>query len=174
MNFLDLAKSRFSARKFETKPVGKEKIDLILEAGKVAPTAVNYQPQKILVLTDKDKLLILKECTKYDFDAPLAFLVCYDKNICWKRGYDGKSSGETDAAIVATHMMLEAKDLGIGSTWVMSFDPEKMRKAFDVCNDYEIAALLPMGYTTEDVPISKLHSTFRDEKETVFYNSFED
>lgn len=77
MDFLELAKDRYSVRKFCDKKVEKEKLDLILEVGRVAPTAVNYQPQRILVLDTEDALSKLKICTTYHFHAPLALLICY-------------------------------------------------------------------------------------------------
>ena len=78
MDLMELFKERHSVRKFSDKKVEKEKISAILEAGRVAPTAVNFQPQRIYVLESEDSLLKLKDCTKFHFDAPVAFLVCYD------------------------------------------------------------------------------------------------
>lgn len=172
MDFIELAKKRFSCRKFKTDKVEQEKIDLILEAGYVAPTAVNRQPHKILVLTDKSKLALLKDCTKYDFDAPLCFIICTDKDNAYSRGYDGKNSAEIDAAIVTTHMMLEAQDIGLGTTWVMAFNPVKVRELFNIPQELEIVALLPTGYPADDAVVSPLHSKFRDTKEIVSYNEF--
>ncbi|MDD6728626.1 MAG: nitroreductase family protein [Eubacteriales bacterium] len=172
MEFLQLAKERFSCRKFKDMEVEQEKIDKILESAMVAPTAVNKQPQRILVLTDKDRLTALKEFTRFDFDAPLCFVVCADKDKAWTRRYDGKNSAEIDAAIVTTHMMMEAQDLGLGTTWVMSFDPEKGRKALSIPDNLEIVALLPTGYPANDVEINPLHNEFIDEDEMVTYNNF--
>lgn len=172
MNFIELAKERYSCRKFKSNKVEQEKIDLILEAGHVAPTAVNRQPQKILVLTDESKLALLKECTKYDFDAPLCFMVCTSKESAYSRGYDGKNSAEIDAAIVTTHMMLEAQDLGLGTTWVMAFNPAKARDLFGVPDELEIVALMPTGYPADDVAVSPLHSKFKNKEDIVSYNEF--
>ena len=80
MDFLELAKTRYSCRSFSSKKVEKEKLEKILEAGRIAPTAVNYQPQRILVLQDPEKLEKLKECTKYGWGAPVIMIICYDKN----------------------------------------------------------------------------------------------
>ncbi len=71
MDFIELVKKRYSCRSFSEKQVEKEKIDLILEAGRLAPTAGNFQPQRILVITDKEKINELKECTAFTFDAPI-------------------------------------------------------------------------------------------------------
>lgn len=128
MDFLELAKNRFSLRKFSDKKVEKEKIDYILAAMQAAPTAVNFQPQRILVLTDEKELEKVSKCTKFAFNPPLNFLVCYDKETSWTRGNDGHDEGEIDAAIVATHMMLAAKSVGLGTTWVGSFNPKDVKE----------------------------------------------
>lgn len=172
MNFSQLAGERFSCRKFKEQSVEQEKIDSILNAALVAPTAVNKQPQRILVLTDKEKLNKLNNCTKYGFDAPLCFIVCYDKSKAYNRGYDGKNSAEIDASIVTTHMMLQAQDIGLGTTWVMAFNPEKVRENFNIPLELEILALLPTGYPADDVSVSPLHNKFIDMGEMVSYNEF--
>lgn len=173
MTFNELAKNRFSCRKFQNKKVEQEKIDLILNAALVAPTAVNRQPQKILVLTDDDKLKKLKDCTKYDFDAPLCFIICTQNQKAYTRRYDNKNSAEIDASIVTTHMMLQAQDIGLGTTWVMAFDPIKVRESYQIDEELEIVALLPTGYPAEDAPVNPLHSTFVDINEMVSYNHFD-
>ena len=172
MNFSNLIKDRFSCRKFKDQSVEQEKIDKILEAAMVAPTAVNKQPQKILVLTDREKLADLKKCTKYDFDAPLCFIICTDKEKAYSRGYDQKNSAEIDASIATTHMMLQAQDLGLGTTWVMAFNPIAVRECYSIPDNLEILALLPTGYPAEDVQVSPMHSKFIDIKDMVSYNEF--
>lgn len=170
MEFIELAKKRYSVRSFKNEPVEKEKIDLILEAGRVAPTACNNQPQRIIVVETKDGLERLKRCTECHFNAPLAFIVCYDKEKCWTRPYDGKSSGEIDAGIVGTHMMLEAADIGIGSTWVMYYIPEAVRIEFELPDHIESAAILVMGYPSENCSPAKLHNTKKDMEELVSFS----
>lgn len=161
MEFLKLAKDRYSVRKFCDKKVEKEKLDLILEVGRVAPTAVNYQPQRIFVLDTEEALSKLKACTTYHFHAPLALLICYDKTVSWKRSYDGKDMGEVDVSIVATHMMLEVTNLGLGSTWVGHFDPQKIEEVFELPENIIPVALLPIGYPDEtSVPHSNHNKRF--------------
>jgi nitroreductase len=172
MEFLKLAEERFSVRSFSDKPIEKEKLDAILRAGQVAPTACNLQPQKILVIQSEEALALYRKCTVCHFNAPLAILTCYDKNLCWKREYDGKSSGDIDAAIVTTHMMLEAANLGIGSTWVMHFIPEAIRNEFQLPENYEPVSLLAMGYPAEDAKPYPGHSSIKPLDETVSYNEF--
>lgn len=165
MDFLELAKSRYSCRNFSEKKVEKEKIDKIIEAARIAPTAVNFQPQKIMLLQTKEQLSKLKECTKYGWNAPIIFVICYDKTISWKRKYDGKDEGIIDASIVTTHMMLEAQDLGLGSTWIGSFDPEKLRKEYHLPGNLEAVALLAIGYPAKDAKPSENHDKRKKQKE---------
>lgn len=172
MSFSELAEKRFSCRKFKAQEIEQDKIDTILKAALVAPTAVNKQPQRILVINDKEKLSKLNECTKYGFDAPLCFIICYDSKEAYVRRYDGKNSAEIDASIVTTHMMLQAEDIGLGTTWVMAFDPEKIRSNFSIPEHMEILALLPTGYPADNVTINPLHSTFIDMNKMVSYNEF--
>lgn len=157
MNFLDLAKERYSVRSFSTRKVEEDKIDEIIEAGCVAPTACNLQPQRIIVVKTEEAIEKMERCTRAKFHATLAFLVCYDKNRCWIRDYDGKSSGEIDASIAATHMMLEASSIGIGSTWVMHFIPEAIYEEFSLPSNLIPVALLEMGYPSADVKPASGH-----------------
>lgn len=172
MDFLEFAKERYSVRKFKDKPLAKEEIDTILKAGHVAPTGCNYQPQRILVINQAQALEKLKKCTKCHFDAPCAMLVCYNRDESWVSPFGGALSAPVDASIVTTHMMLQAHSMGIGSCWVMYFDPEKMREEFDIPDNFVPAALLVMGYPAKDCPVHPFHSTFRPLEDVVYYNSF--
>ncbi|MGN0535216.1 MAG: nitroreductase family protein [Eubacterium sp.] len=172
MDFLQLARDRFSCRKFENKTVEKEKIDMILSAALVSPTAVNRQPQRILVVDDNELLTKLKDATKYTFDAPVCFVICVDRELAYSRGYDGKNSAEIDGSIVTTHMMLEAQDLGLGTTWVMAFNPIKVREILEIPDNLEPLALMPTGYPADDVQISPMHSKSISLDEMVSYNKF--
>lgn len=172
MDFTQLAKKRYSVRKFKNTHLPDEVINKILDAGHLAPTGCNYQPQRILVINTDESCEKLKNCTKCHFDAPTAMLVCYSKNECWTRKYDGATCGTVDASIVTTHMMLKAAEIGVGSTWVMHFDPFAMRKEFNIPEEIEPVALLVMGYPADDAEPMHLHNEFRDKNEIIFYESF--
>lgn len=172
MHFNDLAAKRYSVRKFSTQEVEKEKLEYVLRAGQLAPTAVNFQPQRILVITDRQARARLRECTSYHFNAPVALLVCCQREEAWIRPYDKKNSGEIDCSIVTTQMMLAAADIGLGTTWVMYFDPARIREAFALPDALEPVALLVMGYPAEDAAPSPKHSQRKALEETVFYNTF--
>lgn len=172
MEFEKLIAERYSVRKFEDRHLEQEVVDKILSAGHLAPTGCNYQPQRILVLNTDQSIEKLKKCTKSHFDAPTAMLVCYNKNESWVRKYDGALSAPVDGAIVTTHMMLAAQNNGIGSCWVMHFDPFKMREEFNIPENIEPVALLVMGYPHKDAAPIEMHSQYRPVDEVVFYDSF--
>lgn len=170
MDFLDLAKQRYSCRMFSNKAVEKEKLELILEAGRLAPTGRNFQPQRILVLTEKEEREKISECTAYGWGAPVIMIVCYDKDVSWKRKQDGAEGGEVDASIVTTHMMLEIQNLGLGTTWVGSFSPEKLKEVYKFPANLEPVAILPIGYPSEDAHPSDLHAQRNSIEEIVYWN----
>ena len=169
MELMKLFEERFSVRKFSDKKVEKEKVDLTLEAGRLAPTAVDFQPQRIFVLESEKALADLKNCTIFHFDAPLAILVCYDKNESWQRKYDGHNMGEVDASIVATHMMLEVANLGLGTTWVGHFDPQAIINTYKIPENFVPVALFPIGYPANDAEPSPKHFERKPITETVKY-----
>ena len=172
MDFDKVIAERYSVRKFQDKHLEQSVIDKILKAGHLAPTGCNFQPQRILVLNTEESIEKLKKCTKCHFNAPTAMLVCYNKDESWVRPYDGALSSPVDATIVATHMMLKAKDIGVGCCWVMHFNPTEMQKTFNIPENIVPTALLVMGYPAEDAAPLEMHSNFRPIEDVVFYDSF--
>ena len=172
MDFEKLIADRYSVRSFKQEHLPQNIIDKILDAGHKAPTGCNNQPQRILVLNTDDSIEKLKGCTKCHFNSPTAMLVCHNKDESWKRVYDGAICSPVDAAIVTTHMMLAAQNEGIGSCWVMHFNPEAMRSAFNIPQNIDPVALLVMGYPSDDAKPLDMHSTYRDINETIFYDTF--
>jgi len=166
--FLELAAKRYSVRSFSSRPVEEEKLTQILEAGRIAPTACNNQPQRIKVISDVNNLAKIDECTPCRFNAPLVLLICYDKTACWTRGFDGSLSGEVDASIITTHLMLAAEEVGLGSCWVMHFDPAKTVELFDLPENIIPIAMLPIGYQAEDALPGPRHNQRLDLKEIIF------
>ena len=171
-DFLTLAAQRYSVRSFLPRHLPQEVIEQLLQAAHLAPTGCNNQPQRILVLNTDDSLNALKDCTKCHFNAPTAMLICYHRDECWTRKYDGAQSGIIDASIVATHIILEAADLGVGATWVMHFDTAAMRSAFQIPSEIEPVALLVMGYPSSDAQPMHFHEEYREMDEIVCYEAF--
>jgi nitroreductase len=167
MNFKELVTSRYSVRSFASVPVPAEKLQAVLEAARLAPTACNLQPQRIFVLQSTEALTKVRACTSCHFDAPVVLLVCYDKAESWERGFDGFNSGEMDASIVGTHLMLAATAQGLGSTWVCYFDPAKLRKEFALPENLVPAALFPLGVPASDSKPNPNHFNRKKLEETV-------
>lgn len=169
MDFNALSAARYSLRKFSAQPVEPEKLALILEAGRNAPTAHNFQPQRIFVLQSPEALEKADSCMGSHFHPPVILAVAYDSAVSWKRETDGKDHGEIDAAIAATQMMLQAADLGLGTTYVGMFEPEKLLAAFPEMAGTTPIALLPLGYPAEGTHPARLHGDRKPMGELVKY-----
>ena len=172
MDFEKLISERYSVRSFKSEHLPKTVVDKILCAGHKAPTGCNYQPQRILVMNTDESIAKLKNCTKCHFNAPTAMLVCHNKEESWVRKYDGARSSPVDAVIVTTYMMLAAQNEGVGTCWVMHFDPVAMCEAFNIPASVEPIALLVMGYPSEDAKPLDMHFKSRPIDETVIYEEF--
>ncbi len=153
MNFLELAKERYSERFFDRKPVEQDKIDLILEAGRIVPTACNYQPQKFYLIRSEDAMKKLKTVTPFHYNAPLVILVCYDAREVWTnpgdRYYKNYNSGEQDASIAATTMMYEAEELGVHTIWIRGFDSKAVVNTFGLPEYMIPVMMLGLGYPND-------------------------
>lgn len=159
-DFSQLARDRFSARKFDpSREVTDEQIEKIIKAGLDAPTAVNFQPFRIWVFKSPEAREKLLTATKMKFigDAPVIFMIGAKHDLAWVRPFDKKNFADIDAAIVTTHMMLEIHDLGLGSTWIGHFDAPMVKKLFPETKEYELVALLPAAYIAEDCTPSERH-----------------
>ncbi len=157
MDFTLLSAERYSLRKFSSQAIEPEKLNTILEAGRRAPTAVNFQPQRIFVLQSPEALEKIDSCTGAHFHPPVMLVVAYDPKVAWTRQGDNKNHGEIDAALAADHMMLQAAELGLGTTYVGSFDPDKILSLFPEMAGLVPIALLPLGYPAEGAHPAHLH-----------------
>lgn len=145
MDFLGLAKMRESVRSYTERAVDKEMLLKILEAGRVAPTGANRQPQRFVVVQGEEGMARLKKAAN-TFHAPLVILVCADHKASWKRSYDRKDIADIDASIATTHMMLQATELGLGSVWICHFDPAVIKTEFKLPEHVEPVNILAIGY----------------------------
>ncbi|WP_027188180.1 nitroreductase family protein [Desulfovibrio cuneatus] len=148
MEFLQLAKERHSVRKFHSKPVEMAKLQNILEAGRVAPTAANFQPQRFLVVSEPGGLSKLDKAGNMH-GAPLAIVVCSLKDKSWQRPQDGHSMVDIDATIPTTHMMLQAWSEGVASCWITWFDPAVVRSEFSLPDNVIPVNILVLGYSDD-------------------------
>ena len=163
MNFNELIQKRYSVRAYCPDPIEPEKLDMILQAARLAPTAANRQPFQLLVIHTDRCLEELKSV--YDepwfIQAPIIIGICSLPSKAWIRS-DGKNYADVDAAIVMDHIILAATDLGIGTCWIGAFDPDAARKAFGLPAGVEPVAFTPVGYPADQLrtkirrPIEKL------------------
>jgi nitroreductase len=151
MDFSEVIKKRYSVRSYQPDPVEPEKLKTILEAARLAPTAVNYQPFKVFVIRNygckkKLKTVYPKE---WFVEAPLVLGVCINTAECWTRR-DGKSFADVDAAIVMDHMILAATALGLGTCWIGAFDRQAARELLQITDQsWEPVVFTPLGYPRE-------------------------
>lgn len=150
--FLELARNRYSCRSYDSKPVEQQKLDLILEAGRVAPSAVNFQPWHFYVIRETADLQKLHTAYHREWfrTAPCVIVICGDHNRSWKRKADGKDHCDVDAAIATDHMTLQATDLGLATCWICNFDPDKTREVLGLAEHLEPLVILPVGYPLDE------------------------
>lgn len=169
MNFIEIAKKRYSVRSYTDKTVEAEKLDKILEAAHVAPTAANRQPVRLIVVESKDGLEKIGKGAEL-YGAPLAIIVCADHSRAWVRPYDKKQTADIDASILTDHMMLQATELGLGSVWICYFKPDVIRNEFELPDNLEPINILAIGYSDEEAADPERHSETRISiKELVSY-----
>lgn len=160
MDFLELAKKRYSVRSYLDRKVEAEKLEKILQAAHVAPTAANRQPIRIIAVQEKEGLEKIGKAANI-FGAPLAMIVCADHDKAWVRPYDNKQTNDIDASILTDHMMLEATELGLGSVWVCYFKPDVIRKEFNLPDNLEPVNILAIGYAGGEAADPERHSQTR-------------
>lgn len=148
MDFLELCEQRCSVRDYEEKAVEREKLEYILKAAQLAPSAVNFQPWQFLVVRDPENRVKMQESYHRDWfkTAPCYIVICSDHSQGWKRKVDKKDFSDIDAAIAIEHICLAATSVGLGTCWVCNFDPEILRANFHIPTHLEPIAILPVGY----------------------------
>ena len=151
--------NRYSCRSFSAQAVEQEKIDRILEAGRIAPTAVNKQPVHVWAVSSPEALEAIKGVTRSNYGAPLILVVGCRPADAWVRRYDGKNGAEVDASIVATYLMLAAENEGLATLWVGSFDPALLKGILPGTDGYELVAMINVGYAAEGSAPSAMHGT---------------
>ena len=169
MEFNKVLENRFSVRDYKDIPVEDEKIEEIIKAGMEAPTARNTQCEKIYVLKSKDAIEKIRKITPCAFNAPLVILTCGDENEKCLTSFDSRSLMETDVAIINTHMMLKATDLGLGTCWVCYFDPALVIKEFNLPENEKPLNLLVVGYAKDGVLPHERHFSVKPKDTVVKY-----
>lgn len=156
--FMRILESRYSCHAFGSYPVSDAKLNMILEAGRLAPSAKNLQPTRIWVVKSEEALERLHKVHPC-YGAPVVLIVGCRNEEAWVRDCDGINAAKTDAAIVLTHLMLTATDAGLANMWIWDFNPSKIREALPETQDHGIYGLLAIGYPADgEGQPTELHS----------------
>jgi nitroreductase len=155
MEFSELIRNRYSVRAYKPDAVEEEKLDRVLEAARLAPTAANRQPFQIIVIHTEGREDDLQRIyrRKWFVQAPVVVCICAIPAEGWVR-MDGKGYTDVDAAIAMDHLILAATDQGLGTCWIAAFDPAAAREVLGLPEGVEPIAFTPLGYAA-DQPRSK-------------------
>lgn len=166
-SFLDLAKARYSVRSYLPDPVEQEKLDYILECGRIAPSAANYQPWQVFVVRSKEMKSRLASTYggKWLTEAPLLLVFCGNHEQGWKRK-DGKDHTDIDIAIMVDHVTLAAAEQGLGTCWICHFDAVACAEILELPPQLEPIVILPVGYPGK-VPDDRARHLIRKTKEEI-------
>ena len=169
MEFRKVVETRYSCKKYGPRQVEEDKLNAILEAGRLAPTAKNLQEQHIYVLRSEESLAKIDAVTPCRYGAPTVLVVAFDKNNVFTYPGGKYNSGTEDATIVATHMILAAADEGVDSCWLNFFDPEKLAKSLGLPENEEILMLMDLGYAAEGIGPLPKHTDRKRLEQTVSF-----
>ncbi len=176
MDFIAFAKTRNSVRSYQDKPVEPEKLQAVLEAGRIAPTGCNIQPQRLLVVQSPEGIAKMAEAVVKPeaYTAKAFIVVCAEKDAAWVRKFDNHNIYEIDASIVTTYMMLEAQAQGLNTLWVCRFKPDVLCEAFQIPERYVPVNILCLGYANPEAikPVTRYETERKPLKDTVWYEKF--
>lgn len=168
MKFNELAFDRYSVRKFNTaKGLEKEKLDYVLKAALLAPTAGNNQPWRIIVAASPEALERAEKCTQWCYGAPVVLLICYDEREARTVNNASIPIGVMDATIAAVHIMLSAADIGLGTCFVGDFDEKMTASEFALEVSIHPVAFIPIGYA--DCKPGIKHSVSKKEEDLIIF-----
>ena len=160
-DFRELVEARYSARAYSDRKVEQEKIDYILECARLAPSAVNFQPWRFIIVESEEKRTALHASYAQEWfqQAPLYIVVCGDRSQSWTRKRDGHDHTDIDAAIATEHICLAATEVGLGSCWVCNFRPHVVNEILGLDGEtlYPVA-IIPIGYATDTPTLKKRKS----------------
>jgi nitroreductase len=152
MDFYELIRNRESIRNYDIdRPLDQDTLYRILEAGRLAPSAVNYQPWRFLVISSEEMLAKVRPCypRPWFHEAPHILIVVGYPDEAWVREKDGYNSLETDLTIALDHMILAAEFEGVGTCWVGAYDPDLLREVLDLKENEIVYSITPLGYPKE-------------------------
>ena len=169
MEFQKVIADRYSCKKYSDRPIEAEKLNTILEAGRLAPTAKNLQEQRVYVLQTPETLAKIDSVTPCRYGAPTVLVVAFNRNNVFTYPGGKRDSGVEDAAIVATHMILAAADQGVDSCWLNFLDPDKTAQVLGLPENEEVLMVMDLGYAAPGAGPLANHSSRKPLSETVSY-----
>lgn len=169
MEFTKLIAERYSCKKFDGRPVEKDQLAAILEAGRLAPTAKNLQEQRVYVMQSEAALAKVDEITPCRYGSSTVLVVAYDSTNVFTYPGGKHTSGVEDAAIVATHMLLAAANAGVDSCWLNRFDPDEAAKILGLPENERVLMLMDLGYAADGAGPLPNHTSRKELSETVVY-----
>lgn len=154
---LSVCRDRSSVRSYKQDPIPEDIMEYIKECVRLAPSAVNFQPWRFIIVKDENKRQKLQQCYQREWfkEAPCYIIACCVKNEAWIRKQDAKNHGDIDLAIAIEHLCLAAAEQGLGTCWVCNFDVSLFAKGFSLPEDWEPIALIPIGYPADDTSETK-------------------
>ncbi len=167
MEFNTLITERYSCKQYSPEQISEEQLTAVLEAGRAAPTAKNLQEQHVYVVQSQANLAKIDELTPCRFGAPTVLVVAYDKNNVFTYPGGKRDSGIEDATIVATHMLLAAKNAGVDSCWLNRFDPDRAAELLGLPENEEVLMLMDLGFAAVGAKPLPNHSSRKPLSETV-------
>lgn len=152
MDVKQAIEERRSVRKYKAGAPSHQELTEVMEAARLAPTACNKQPFRLLCVTDESTLDVLRSAYEREWlkSASCMIVVIADHSQSWHRGNDGKDHADIDAAIATDHMTLRAAELGLGTCWICNFDAAKVHRDLNLGESEEAVVLLPIGHAADE------------------------
>lgn len=169
MEIMEIIKERKSVRKYLDKPIEKEKLDKVLEAGRLAPSARNQQEWKFVVVTDEElRLQMVEACVNQKFvaEAPALLVICATSERNMRCGQPART---IDCSIALSFMMLQAVELGLGTCWLGDFYADKVKNILNIPEGHSVVAVTPIGYPAD---VNQKATPRKSQEEVVIYNQW--
>ncbi len=155
MNLYEAIQKRRSVRKFQDKRIPEEVLQRVLDAGRLAPSAVNLQPWRFIVIRDLEIKRRLLECTRgakhlHLVMGDVSIVACGNERDCYQRQGDYMKTFAIDVSLALDHMMLAATAEGLGTCWIGAFNEGKVKELFDIPDPWRVVGMTPLGYPDEE------------------------
>ena len=177
MDILKAIKKRRSVRGYLNKKIPKQVLDRVLEAARLAPTAANKQPFKLILVTDKStKAKLVEASRKQTFiaEAPIVVVGCAFPGESYQNIGGTHTSEEIDISIVFDHLMLQAAEEGLGTCWIGAFDESKVKEILNIPSNVRVVGLTPLGYPSGGEFKSGKHLERKPLSKIVLYEKYKE